>query len=127
MVYDQISNSTDPESLSHVGNHKAPAVEYDERTPDDLSEHMGYVNPKNPLAGLEHFKVLDRDIDILTQKVGPSADMTWEEVTNVVQSMELYKFTRRPHDLRNYLRWKYVTDRDYSEIDPKREKRSLVF
>lgn len=93
--------------------------EYDDKTPENLSTQMGLVNPKKPLIGLEHIAVLDRDIDILSQTNGPVVDLSWSDVKDVIDTMQLYRFQRQPHDLRNYLRWKYITEREYSSVDTK--------
>ncbi|VVT53667.1 uncharacterized protein SAPINGB_P003689 [Magnusiomyces paraingens] len=95
---------------------------FDDTVPENLAQPMGLVNPKNPLAGLEHIDVLDRDVVILSQTTTPKI-FTWEETRDVVERMDLSKFTRLPHDLRNYLRWKYFTDKEYSRIDEKTGER----
>lgn len=98
-------------------------LEYDNSTPTDLSSLMGLVDPKNPLAGLEHIDVLDRDVEILVQSIGPQSDMSWAEAKDIIANMELYKLLRRPHDLRNYLRWKHFVEKKYSELDPETGER----
>lgn len=90
---------------------------YDDVAPTDLSAAMGPVNPAKPLAGLEHIAVLDRDVAILSQAGGPVRDLAWPEVQQVVAKMELFRFQRRPHDLRNYLRWKHATELAFGETD----------
>lgn len=97
--------------------------EYDETDNSDITRPMGRVNPKNPLAGLRHINVLKRDIAILSQEPHEIQDLKWSDVQDIVAKMDLSRFTRRPSDLRNYLRWKHVTERDYSIIDEKTGQR----
>lgn len=91
--------------------------EYDEGDDSDITRPMGRVNPRNPLAGLRHIDVLKRDIAILSQEPHEIKDLSWADVQDIVAKMDLSRFTRRPSDLRNYLRWKYVIERDYSVVD----------
>lgn len=84
-------------------------------TVDNLSppEILGEVDPSQPLKGLEHIEVLQRDVTILStpQKGGDQDDLSWEELCQIINDNSLEKLKRRPHDLRNYLRWKkYIED-----------------
>lgn len=73
-------------------------------------EILGEVDYRNPHAGLEHVNVIPRDVAILStppSKNPLADDLTWEELQNIIATNQLQLLKRRPHDLRNYLRWKH--------------------
>lgn len=105
-----------------VSNHDNSSGVYDDVEPESLDTPMGRVNPQRPLAGLEHIRVCDRDAAILAAAPpvhsGALEVLPWAEVREIVARMDLFRFRRHAHDLRNYLRWKYVTEQRYGRAGP---------
>lgn len=82
-------------------------------TNDSPPEELGRVDYTNPLVGLEHIDVIPRDVTILSTP--PSAidaddDFTWTDLRQIIDENNLSALKRRPHDLRNYLRWKHYIE-----------------
>lgn len=82
-------------------------------TNDQLPEILGKVNYLDPLNGLEHVNVIPRDVVILStpQAGDESDDLSWPELVQIVRTNDLSALKRRPHDLRNYLRWKHYVEK----------------
>ncbi|KAF5101161.1 hypothetical protein D0Z00_001007 [Geotrichum galactomycetum] len=78
----------------------------------EAPEILGEVDYQNPLVGLEHVNVIPRDVFILSTPPSSAKDLhaddlSWEELANIIATNQLQLLKRRPHDLRNYLRWKH--------------------
>lgn len=78
----------------------------------EAPEILGEVDYRTPLAGLEHVNVIPRDVTILSTPPSSSKDLhaddlSWDELRNIIETNQLQLLKRRPHDLRNYLRWKH--------------------
>lgn len=78
---------------------------------DDLPETLGQVDPKSPLLGLEHVNVIPRDVVLLSAVHADKDDLSWTDLKSIIDSNHLEQLKRRPHDLRNYLRWKHYIEK----------------